>query len=646
MLVMYQIIDAGYVYHSFLRSDLTGLYHLQIEKVHICFYTWRLQGDLLKTLQISQKKLQIVKVYDGPHTLCEEMDSSKQTLVSSTFQVLITMIQNCTIQEFSVNFTQVQAQMHTHIVDNHTQSDFKSFSCPEPRHKATEHCVLHLQTQRNVYAEMTISVSFTGFLTFDCWYGAFAAFTKSKNTTVKILQMCVSTWRPQTFVSSTNSVLLTKFSYQFLSSVNISYSVRESRCEGVFLNPTCALRGTIFSNAKYTFHNVRCDGTYAPYKSIITYRLQPGYCINIYMSPLRSTETFFGHIHLRLDSKVSQGYILNVYKVRGLASLENLRGIDVFEESKIIKRKYIYRLRGKRAEVHWNYSVAHFYQKKFYEVHCIFSAPPKAMFGQSFALVEVSYKQYLVNESEEQDIFQKARSFVIKPQSNIPPFLTFISVPVEKFHSNILGISAVVDPKFVGVFVVKSKTNQFERDSVCGNHGQEFPLLSSVQFSFHASMRYFLTRRKLLISTPGNFPAEELKVNITNSLSSITLHSENSIAGVPLVDTLIPQELHPTILKISRTIRGYALNVAGGQYVFFRSGSTFLSWMEGQMACQCMKQSMVEFHTLSKLNHFLLMVKQTQKIPPLRAVFIGIRKKVFSSLEPWVQFVLFFFRNL
>lgn len=200
---------------------MTGVHQAKIGKAHIYFYIFLLHGHLWNRLLISQNKLQFIEMYDGPHTFCKQLNHFEEKMASSTFQVLILINAafNCSSSAIIVNFTQVQAERRSIFLDKEAQG-ISHFECPDARHRMSEHCVLKLEVQRNFYVKILVNVSFTGFVNDDCMFGAFAAFTQMWNTTAKILKMCVGTIWYHSIVSTTNNMLLAKYSYDFLTVTN------------------------------------------------------------------------------------------------------------------------------------------------------------------------------------------------------------------------------------------------------------------------------------------------------------------------------------------------------------------------------------------------------------------------------------------
>lgn len=373
-----------------------------------------------------------------------------------------------------------------------------------------------------------------------------------------------------------------------------------------------------------------CRRAYAPYEIKIKYHVGAGDCITIQISDL-----FFpikGTIYLYLDSKISQGNILHFYQVVGLASLDSNNYIKVFARRKGTRTERIAHLRGRKAEAHWNYSVVHFDKKEFNEVHSL--SFPTGVFARSIATVQVSHEQLSLNESKGQEIFQKMRSFALVAPTKISLLPTTISVPVERFLTNILQISAQVHPRFVdnpGIFVIQSSHEVMMPGQHCDLDRGHIVARNLIGYRVSVNLSYFLSRNKLVISTPGDHGAIVIQVHAFYRLSSVTFHSGNPVVGVVPLVKRGRRELRdwkPAKYRISSTLRGHAENTKDGDFTLFRSGSTLLSWLEGQMICKYIQQALVEFSTPAKLTEFLLMAKKTKDIPPLLALFIGIRRKV------------------
>ncbi len=681
MKLKYQIIDAQYVHTSVpvhkwasLGVETRGIespteftkkiFHIVSFSRYFTFQknffvryfgiTTKLWNTLVFALK-QHEQIRVVKMYDGPYTLCEEINISNKKVVTSTFQALLVIMgppysnEDDDMMAMAAKFTAVdQTAIVRHI--NSTDQDVNNiFTCFGSNQSKGHQCNLLLCVEKPFFVNASVNISFVGIQVDDCTLGGLTVHIGVGERVRNVLRYCADTHSPLLFVSPQNTLHFTRYSYDVFGQMNITYRCRLSRCKGVFINPVlarhnkdhpnCNAAAMIEESPYYSFEFSNCESRFAHH---IHYQVHNGYCINIQVSP-----TYFTFIRkydftftfcLLLHSEVSDLEMLHVYSMNSTYYLENNDdGVSVHLGAEF-GGKFATTRAKPQGKFHWKHKFLHFVELSTTAKECFsltdHSYADIERFTRSNFSVVISHQQHALTQPEGVLELQKLRTMSLSfnnPEKQ--------SVPMKLLQYQSLSVSASQHPRHAdedGYIVLDISSDSFagecascSRTAIAFESSQK--IHSKVLLMLNLSLRYFAKRTKFQMSIPGTITAKNILVEVSNKRNLRMLFHKKA-SNITQITKLREAVRYPDLLH------GFVQEDENKEYVTYTSSGTFLSWHDAHLICTKLDCTLPEFYTSVELDKFLMRLKGTYNILPIRAVFIGLKQKV--------TFLLWFLHSL
>ncbi len=666
MKLKYQIIDANIVYHEIKSiNEFQSKYRLYIVLVfrnYTCFYTFQVQANLMSTLLFAvkiNKQINIVKMYDGPHTLCDEINIFQEQAASSTFQVLlIVMDWLCTANyATAVTFIHVNASTSQTFLNSTAESASDVLTCFSSSKTKSHQCSLLLHVQRPFYVNASFSITYIGVKVADCTLGAFAVLITLRQSYKDVLRYCADTLSPQQIVSTKDNLHFVRYSYDVFTKINVSYTYGISKCKGVFINPVLSykvrdsklphggLAEQIEDSPSYAIELSTCI-LRRFFDVCLSIRIHAGYCVNIQVSP-----AYFSifpdfrlrlHFCLMLNSESSNLKLLHLYTIKSTYFLEDYNDLVSVHLGGDVEKKFATTLYKSQDTFHWKYFVLRFIAQQTpvfecYELGHNRYSDHLYRFTRSNASVVISHQLLPFHHHKYLKVLQKLRTIPIAFNNS-----NAVAVPKKLLQFHTLSISTGHHPLHVdnsSFVIIKIMSDLFERE--CANCFHEWmrhsgKIDSSVTLMLKASLTYFTRRKQLLISIPGAVTAQNISVEVSGK-SRLSLFFNTKAINIVHLKPLRSAVRDPSVYKEDIPLKtGFVQKTEDGKYVTYRSSATYLSWEDGYHVCINLNSTLPEFHNSVQLVSLLRTLKATSKIPPIRALYVGLKFKVSCSFY-WAE---------
>ncbi len=311
--ICYQVLDAKYLYHRRKSEKLVLSVLISVKASHnnkyqtnSCVNTFVVKVTKFSSILFSKSKAEaFMKLFDGPHTSCEEIYFTNSKATASTFQARFIVLNSCSVSSVrntSVTYRGVKVPVKKIFLRKSNMSSTKlsnsllqncSF-CPSNRLS-----VFKILVPQEFHAVFTFKVSATGFTNFECSYGGMSLHMYLNGEITETMRKCKTMTQPQSVTSPHNMLFLTYYSYTKMGRIAIEYSLSTNRCGGVLINPLvlfvasdprhkhlnktdnkCGLKLQMDERLEICFAPMSCTNNLF----FINYKIQPGECAKIQLS--------------------------------------------------------------------------------------------------------------------------------------------------------------------------------------------------------------------------------------------------------------------------------------------------------------------------------------------------------------------------
>ncbi len=678
----YQIIDSNTTFHKTVKNTKDNwymLYFVRLREKKVCFHVFHIQVSKFKQISLCSNgsKLSIVVVYDGPHTLCTKLNMSSGQVTGSTFQ-LVLLVKGfiCvagvdTVQEISAQYKSVSPSENQTLVLKDTDTMYKGAM---DNYRMTEHkfCLVEIVVSKGKTIALAVNLSFSGYFSTNCIYGGFSDFMRVMGKYKQIIALCHNTLVPKKLISTDISVLLVIYSYRALSSIKFQIRLKQSRCEGVFLNPDimAAFRRLLYHPSHCYLNDAKdilsfdkklmkkmCSLAYQTEVYSPNQRLRlancnkwnsfqlwlfPGRCLVLQFSRSYHTDLkqsmsncpvrVVQGIIIELQSQVSSVEQLYVYRVRSRGNL-----IPEFGHSPSHIKSCVKRNKATCQDKLTNGTFLHHYMfhhfnpgyellTEIHDVGDLASSCSSSSLEISSELVQPfdsKYKDQMVSFSKVQNFhwnsehtegistnFQYEEVLVVEHSKSLPNQSTQFNLTVQvQSHTKCFA-------KVSHLFLER-------RGQLCTH-----PYEKSLWNVFHISSTYFITKKSFPIHLPGNVSRRSVSVKVHDLSAPLNVSVKKMILKMqPLAI------FHLNVAKVKFTAVEVSFRAAlqhpENRIVFTAHRlENIASWNSALKMCFSMNETLPELLSAPDCQNMVSLLKQAGRLSPQEAIFIGHRKKV------------------